>query len=598
MFVRAFASVAVLLAGLALVLASCAGDGGGAVPAAPPVVVEPGLTPPSEPTPVPAATTHPAPTQIPELFKQQVPPCTAVEGASVDPCQPGFAGWIDVGPPATTIIPDYAYFGGPPGPFPVDWYVRGYRSSGTYAAHLVARATYLPNTIRCIAPETFRDPPRLVSSLRNSPLRDMGPGGVYRMTCFADARVGEYVVGSGPAKLTIIVGTVNYHSRAANWPPEKAEADRVRMEQAFTNGGTAYNLVVPTGLPGQERILFLSPSRDTLIEAWQSRSSPWDVQRGEGGVVMVIHPHREYWQDHSGQWDTYQSQVEMTLADFKAAVLASHQARMTEYGGRIFKDPDYPDYEFPMLRTNANDLPQYMRDVGAYTMEGGPPEPPPPACGLVVADQMNDSGLLNDCRILLEARDQLRGTGTLNWSTGTAMAAWNGVTVAGTPKRVTKLKLENKSLNGTIPFALAGLTELNELKLAGNTLAGCIPVALRAVASHDLDSLGLLYCPPAPGGLTGTGTENSVALSWDAVPNTSKYQLQYRTRGSGGWAVASDTLTGTTHMMSELNCDSAHWFRVGAYGNATTYAAAWSEPSAVYETSTGTCVTPAFDQDG
>ena len=387
--------------------------------------------------------------------------------------------------------------GGQPGPIPLDYFIGSNATKNTPdlgVPHLVIRATYLPNTIRCTAPELVRSPSYYRQ--RAPYLRDLGPGGSYDMVCLADVRVGEYILGAGPATLPVIIGMLYYHWLPGEHTPEEMDADLRKTEDVYANGGSTHELYVPTGIPGEERILFLNPSWNTVIEAWHSGMPSWDVQRGAGGTALAVHPHRDYWRDRSGQWETYKATVEMTLPDFKRAVLAAHQARLANYGGRIYIHPDYPDHEYPMLRTNANDLPKYMREVGAYTMEGGPPKPPPPACGLVVSDQADNSGLMNDCRILLEAKDQLRGTGTLNWDTSTAIASWDGVTVAGTPKRVTKLKLTNKSLTGTIPFSLAGLTALTELKLAGNTLAGCVHPDLKAVASHDLASLGLPDCHP------------------------------------------------------------------------------------------------------
>ena len=125
-----------------------------------------------------------------------------------------------------------------------------------------------------------------------------------------------------------------------------------------------------------------------------------------------------------------------------------------------------------------------------------------------------------DCIALLEGKDELAGTATLDWSVDSAITGWEGVTVAGTPSRVTKLLLSSKSLSGTIPAELGGLVELThlnlssnsltgeipselgelsnlqEIRLSGNSLTGGIPVALEDVPTNDLSSLNLPYCPP------------------------------------------------------------------------------------------------------
>ena len=153
----------------------------------------------------------------------------------------------------------------------------------------------------------------------------------------------------------------------------------------------------------------------------------------------------------------------------------------------------------PLLITDANQLSQFYRDTGSLTItQGGPPAQPPPSCGLIVSNQLDNPGLLLDCFALLAAKDTLRGTATLNWGLDTTIANWNGVTVEGTPQRVTKLLLTNKSLTGSIPPELGQLSGLDEIRLAGNSLTGCIPTALENVPTNDLASLNLPYCEPPP----------------------------------------------------------------------------------------------------
>ena len=90
--------------------------------------------------------------------------------------------------------------------------------------------------------------------------------------------------------------------------------------------------------------------------------------------------------------------------------------------------------------------------------------------------------LVTDCATLLGLKDTLRGTGTgagsLNWAASVTMAAWEGITVRGTPPRVTGLRLRRKNLTGTLPTALGSLTGLIDLDLAGNELTGSIPTQL------------------------------------------------------------------------------------------------------------------------
>ncbi len=232
-----------------------------------------------------------------------------------------------------------------------------------------------------------------------------------------------------------------------------------------------------------------------------------------------------------------------------------------------------------------------------------------------VPDTSANPGLARDCEILLVVMDSLRGTATLNWNTTTTITAWDGVTVSGTPSRVTRLELANEgldgnipeylgrllglthldlsrnSLTGTIPADLGGLSNLEALRLSGNSLTGCIPVALMSVATNDLSSLDLLYCrPPAPENLTaGTPAETSVPLSWDPVPNAGTYRVEYRPATFSYWTVDTKNANGTSHVVDSLTCGTHFRFRVSAFGIGTVYAPGWSEPSEPASHTTEAC---------
>lgn len=111
------------------------------------------------------------------------------------------------------------------------------------------------------------------------------------------------------------------------------------------------------------------------------------------------------------------------------------------------------------------------------------------ASGTAVANPESHHWLVQDCLALLALKDALQGTASLNWSASSAVSGWDGVTVSGTPKRVTGLDLRSKSLNGTLPAGLARLSKLSVLRLGGNSLTGSIPAELGGL-SH-LETLGL-----------------------------------------------------------------------------------------------------------
>ena len=108
--------------------------------------------------------------------------------------------------------------------------------------------------------------------------------------------------------------------------------------------------------------------------------------------------------------------------------------------------------------------------------------------GVVVPAPDGEPALVSDCEALLGLRDALAGTARLDWSLSTAIEDWAGVTVSGTPKRVTRINLATRRLTGVVPSGLSALTGLEDLALDRNSLTGEIPPEL-----GDLVNLEELY---------------------------------------------------------------------------------------------------------
>jgi len=118
-----------------------------------------------------------------------------------------------------------------------------------------------------------------------------------------------------------------------------------------------------------------------------------------------------------------------------------------------------------------------------------------------------------------------------------------------------------------------------------------VPLNLRAVTTNDLSSLNLPWCaPPPPANLrAGTPTVSSVPVSWDAVTSAAAYRVEVRQGPTGTWTTPSDTITGTSHTVDGLVCQTPYQLRVRARGSGTTYGTAWSAPSASVAVTTATC---------
>lgn len=116
------------------------------------------------------------------------------------------------------------------------------------------------------------------------------------------------------------------------------------------------------------------------------------------------------------------------------------------------------------------------------------------AMGFVVPAPDGHPGLVHDCEALIAARAALFGELPVNWGSGSPLDLWQGVTITGTPPRVTGLVLPDEGLRGTIPPELGALPQLKTLLLSRNRLTGCIPVGLKRVPHNDLHHLGLPDC--------------------------------------------------------------------------------------------------------
>ncbi len=131
------------------------------------------------------------------------------------------------------------------------------------------------------------------------------------------------------------------------------------------------------------------------------------------------------------------------------------------------------------------------------------------ASGVAVMNPETNGELVADCEALLGLRDTIRGTGKLNWTAGKAISDWMGVTVSGTPQRVTGLNLSNFGLNGQLSGLLGNLKGLTTLNLSGNALTGMIPSKLARLTNLTSVSIsGTSFTGCAPGVLGDSATSD------------------------------------------------------------------------------------------
>ena len=509
-------------------------------------------SPAEPPTSPPAAPTEPpTPTPMPEHLEETIPPCIPPPGSTVDPCAANVNIIGHGGSDFQAYPPELP-------PRSIGDYLAG--SSEAKVAHMVLRGTFLPGTVRCDAGYTYNEPAYLRTEAGELAFSWTFENSTI-LHCFADARVSEYIVGSGPATLTLELthdltlpsggGQAALDAFEGLWERVLIEGGHnVPLSALQANpllSGISANLFYWGGpFAGVEGILFVGPLSNKNVEAWKL-TDWWNVERKDNDTVVAVHPERQ--RRTAEDVEARRSTLEIPLATFKQSALAAHTARSTANGGRTRSGSGYP-----MLVTDANNLRQFFTEIGAYDDPANPPQHPPAAyeCDdtTAVTSPGVNRGLVQDCESLLDSKDTLRGTASLNWSAGTAVTGWDGVTV--TDDRITKLELDDEGLSGTIPPALGNLPSLTHLdlsdnsltgaiprelahldnlqvlRLSGNSLTGCIPEGLKDVATNDLNSLNLQACPAAPSNPSvRTPGEASVTLTWSAVANNSKYRVEY-----------------------------------------------------------------------
>ena len=129
--------------------------------------------------------------------------------------------------------------------------------------------------------------------------------------------------------------------------------------------------------------------------------------------------------------------------------------------------------------------------------------------GVAVTNPATNTELVEDCELLLGLRDTIRGTARLNWTAGKAMSDWMGVTVSGTPQRVTALNLADLGLDGELSGLLGNLTGLTTLDLSDNALTGMLPSKLTLLTSLTTVSLsGTSFTGCAPDDLGDVATSD------------------------------------------------------------------------------------------
>ena len=190
--------------------------------------------------------------------------------------------------------------------------------------------------------------------------------GFHYYYCFADIKVHEYIVGEGPAELTVALHRevlfVGREDAAKGW---RAIKDYVPLDLEDPQSGTA------SLYEGKEVVLLLGTTTTVALESWAVSGwwgTVWFLQRNDSDEIRALEKHISH-----ARTPEERSRFDLPLSELIQQIKEAAEHRATVTGGRIGEDST-----LPMLVTDANRLQDFYGAVGAvYEGEDATVLPPP-----------------------------------------------------------------------------------------------------------------------------------------------------------------------------------------------------------------------------
>ena len=292
--------------------------------------------------PVAATMARPAVSYLEEI----VSPCVPIEGSGLDPCPQQIPPGDIQGPHTSIRLPEELrtiseFFN---------------KKGSKNNPHVVVRGTVLPNTIRC----------GLYPFIWHNYSADRQREDHLKYYCFAEVRINEYIVGTGPPQLTISLFQGTLIGDLADW--EVTEIGGTGGEELARYMNYPLTRLDPV-YGGRELILFLHVSYTNAVETWLAPAggSRWFLQR-DGDDIRAVSD-RIRW----ARTDEHHRQLDRPLADLIREIEQAAEDRAAINGGRIGSDPS-----LPLFVADANELVDFYKTVGAvYEGDGATLLPPP-----------------------------------------------------------------------------------------------------------------------------------------------------------------------------------------------------------------------------
>lgn len=251
-----------------------------------------------------------------------------------------------------------------------------FEGSPSLAPHIAIRGTGIPSTTRCEGLYPLELPSYVPDSAET--LRY-----IQNYFCFVDVRVSEYIIGEGPAELTVAF----YRLPVDIYDPENPRyKDKNQMEdwlheqyKWLLKGYDDFRSLIASLYEGKEMVVLLGVGPGITIETWEPRGyeySLWYVQRDEDGT-RAVSPAIEY-----AQTAEQRSHLDVALDELIRRIEEGGRNRAAITGGRLGRGT-----ALPMLVTDANQLQDFYRAVGAVYEGENATLLPPPAPGAEEPEQ-------------------------------------------------------------------------------------------------------------------------------------------------------------------------------------------------------------------
>ena len=218
------------------------------------------------------------------------------------------------------------------------------------APHVVVRGVYIPDATRC----KFHERQVVLASSGGIEFTDptKSPGYAQEIACYVDFQVSEFLVGRGPARLTV-----------RPWYEVLIAGNK--DNELFKSEEYEKHLVahVSPRWEGREFVLWLGINNNLAAEVW-SVTGISDVQRREDGEIVAVNPVLGKFRPEVIK--PYLDRLEPPLEEYSRDVVSEHAAVSSELSFTIVEDAN-----FEYLR-------EHLSKVGIYDQEEIEISPPPP----------------------------------------------------------------------------------------------------------------------------------------------------------------------------------------------------------------------------